>query len=75
MKTMTKMDSKCPQLMEWSGGIILMCREGNIAHVPDLSEINLYCRAKTYSKCHFHLQSNNLTPAVKKMSSNINKKI
>jgi hypothetical protein len=69
------MENKCPQLVEWSGGIILMCKEGNIAHVPNLSEINSYCRTKTYSKCHFYMQSNNFTPAVKKVSNNINKKI
>jgi len=70
MKTMTKRDSKCPQLMEWSGGIILMCKEGDIAHVPDLSEISSYCRTDTYSKCHFHTQSNNITPTVKNINNN-----
>lgn len=75
MKTMMKKKIKCPQLMEWSDGIILLCKEGNIAHVPDLSEINSYCRTKTYSKCHFHVQSNSHTHALENIGNDINRKI
>lgn len=61
-------DNKCPHLAEWSDRVILMCNKGDRTYVPDLSDLQSYCKTKTFNKCHYYVRPDNFTLAVKSLN-------
>ncbi len=46
---------KCPNLVEWSKSIILICKKGETPYVPELNELRQYCKNTNFHKCPFSM--------------------
>jgi hypothetical protein len=64
---------KCPQLVEWSDRVILICNKGDSTYVPDLSDLQSYCKTNTYNKCHYFVKPDNFTQTVKNLNEDMGK--
>ncbi len=64
-------DNKCPQLVEWTDRVILMCNKGDSTYVPDFSDLQSYCKTSTYNKCHYFVKPDNFTRTVKNLNENM----
>jgi hypothetical protein len=42
---------QCPNLVEWSKSIILVCKSGDTPYVPELAELRQYCKNSNFHKC------------------------
>lgn len=52
--------TKCPNLVEWIDWVVLLCDKGKSPYVPDICELQKYCKTATYHKCPFYVnQSKN----------------
>ncbi|MBI4847881.1 MAG: hypothetical protein HY808_04785 [Nitrospirae bacterium] len=63
---------KCPELVEWVDGIILLCKKADKPYVPNLSEIHSYCKTKKYDKCPYSAKIKDLMPHEKKTFIQVN---
>jgi hypothetical protein len=52
---------KCHNLVEWLDGIILLCEKGDGFYVPNLTDINRYCKSRKHSNCPFYLKFSDLS--------------
>ena len=73
IKMAANIDNKCPHLVEWLDRVILMCDKSDSTYVPDLSDLQSYCKTKTYNKCHYSVKLDNFTPAVKSLNEDLGK--
>lgn len=46
--------AKCPNLVEWLDWVILLCEKGNKPYIPDLSELQTFCKNNNYHSCPFY---------------------
>lgn len=68
MKTAVNIDTKCPNLVEWLEWVILMCKKRDRPYVPNISELQSYCKTKTHNKCPYY-KLDNVTPSVKGLNN------
>jgi hypothetical protein len=48
--------AKCPNLVEWLDWVILLCEKGNKPYIPDLSELQKYCKNNNYNSCPYYIK-------------------
>jgi hypothetical protein len=68
MKTAANIDAKCPNLVEWLEWVILMCNKRDRPYVPNISELQAFCKTKTHNKCPYY-KLDNIMPSVKDLNN------
>lgn len=66
--------AKCPNLVEWLDWVILLCEKGNKPYIPDLSELQSFCKSSNYHSCPFYNNAGDMMQNEKDLQVTLTKK-